>query len=110
VAILNNPIFKTYFPLVVLAILLLVGIRVLARLMEEAEEEDDDPETPEDMLAEFEQAHAAGELNDEEYQRVRALLGQSRESPASRPRPVPKPPLPEIILEPESPPEPPVES
>jgi hypothetical protein len=37
----------------------------------------EEPDSPGDLLASFEQAHAAGELDDEEFERVRARLKHS---------------------------------
>ena len=36
----------------------------------------EEPDSPEDLLASFEQAHAAGELNAQELERVRERLGR----------------------------------
>jgi len=52
---------------------LVVAIVMAYRLWSEIKE-DDEPASPLDLLSEFEEARAAGELDDEEFQRVRASL------------------------------------
>ena len=63
----------TYLPLVLLAVLLVVSLIKAVSLWKEINEVDE-PVTPGDLLAAFEQAHADGELNDDEFQRVRQQL------------------------------------
>ena len=72
--------------LVVLLVALATGVVMAYRVWHEVHEEIE-PATPEELLAAFEQARAEGELDEEEYKRVR----QTIEKPASR-APSPKPP------------------
>ena len=68
--------------LVVLAIAGVMAYRVWREVNEEIE-----PATPEELLASFAQARAEGELDDEEYDRVRRQI----EKTASRPAPTQQP-------------------
>jgi uncharacterized membrane protein len=52
--------------------------------------EEEDPATPDELMEAFEEARAAGELDDEEYARVRERLRQSGSSPPPRPDSSPK--------------------
>jgi uncharacterized membrane protein len=47
--------------------------------------EEEEPATTEELLASFEQARAAGELDDEEYARVRKRIEESATSPPQTP-------------------------
>ena len=66
-----------------LALLLVLMLAVLVRAYREWQEihEDLEPASPEELLQSFEQAHAAGELDEQELQRIRARLSGS--APAS---------------------------
>ena len=68
-----------YIPLalltVVLAALLFKAVRVWSEIHDVEE-----PDSPKDLLASFEQAHAEGELDDAELARVRAQLGGNARS------------------------------
>lgn len=65
--------------IVVLLSLLIVGT-VAYRAWHEAHE-DIEPVSPEDLLASFEEARAAGELDDEEYERVRQRIREGGPGP-----------------------------
>jgi hypothetical protein len=69
----SEALATTYFPLALLAVLLTVFLIKAVRLWQEIHEVDE-PVTPGDLLASFEQAHAAGELNDDEFRKVREQL------------------------------------
>jgi hypothetical protein len=67
--------------LVALAIAGVTAYRVWREINEEIE-----PATPEELLASFEQARSAGELDDDEYARVRREIEKSASRPpASKP-------------------------
>jgi hypothetical protein len=55
---------------VILAVLLTKGVRIWQEIHEVEE-----PATPEELLASLEDAHVAGELDDDEIARVRQQLG-----------------------------------
>jgi hypothetical protein len=65
---------STYFPLALLAVLLTVLLIKAVRLWQEIHEVEE-PVTSDDLLATFEQAHAEGELDDDEFAKVREQLG-----------------------------------
>jgi hypothetical protein len=78
-----------YVGLGVLVVLMLVaGIKAF-RMWEELHDVAE-PDSPTDLLGTFEEAHAAGELDDEEFERVRQRLagpsaGANPTPPAGRP-------------------------
>jgi len=74
----------TYIGLGLLAALLLVILIKAYRVWEEIHDVDEPP-SPAELLASFEQAHAAGEMDDQELERVRERLRRSStlEEPAS---------------------------
>jgi hypothetical protein len=78
-----------YLGLGILAVLMVVAVVKAYQMWEEIHEVDE-PDSPTDLLESFEEAHAAGELDDEEFERVRRRLagppaGQDEESaPAER--------------------------
>ena len=47
----------------------------------------EEPDSPDDLLETFEEAHAAGELDDEEFARVRRRLASPPAQPADTPAP-----------------------
>src|SRR5690348_13093893 len=67
----------------------LVAVAVAAvlgwRAWQEAHE-DVEPATPEELLASFEEARSRGELDEEEYARVRERIEQSAPVPRTSPR------------------------
>ena len=73
-------------PLVLLTIAMVVGAVWIHRVWHEAHGEDDDAgDTPEDLLQQFREAHAAGEMDDAEFARVRQLLtGAGTAAPQAR--------------------------
>ena len=73
VAAVISPKLLSYLPLMILGAALLGGLIVAYRLHQETHE-DDDPVTTDELLAEFEEAHASGELDEAEYRRVTELL------------------------------------
>jgi len=78
----------SYLPLILLCGALVVALFMARRLWEETHE-DDEPVTEGELLDEFEKAHAAGELDEAELRRVRALLNRPKVtgSDPGRPRP-----------------------
>jgi uncharacterized membrane protein len=64
---------RYYVGLAVLVVLMLVALIQAYRMWEEIHEVEE-PDTPDDLLETFEEAHAAGELDDEEFERVRRRL------------------------------------
>ncbi len=77
----------TYIGLALLAVLLVVALIKAYRVWEEIHDVEE-PDSPADLLAAFKQAHAAGELDDEELERVRERLERSSvigEHPTARP-------------------------
>jgi hypothetical protein len=73
-----------YIPLALFLVALLVGILKVRSLWEEIHE-DEDPASERERLSELEEAHAAGELDEEELRRVRDLLSRSESSHAPEP-------------------------
>jgi hypothetical protein len=73
---------------ILLALAMVIGIPIAYRSWREAHEEDD-PVTDDDVLAGIEEAYAAGELDEAEFRRARALiLGvETKEARVSSPRP-----------------------
>jgi len=64
-------------PFILLTVALLGGLVMAYRLIVEAKE-DLEPDSASDLLDEFEEAHAAGEIDEEELRRVRASLERMR--------------------------------
>jgi len=90
----NQP---TYIGLALLAVLLVVLLVKAYRVWGEIHDVEE-PDSPGDLLASFERAHAAGELDDEEFERVRARLKHSptvEPQTSSSPRPGEATPAPE---------------
>jgi hypothetical protein len=63
-----------YVPLVLLAVLLVVLLTKAVRTWQEIHEVEE-PATPSELLATLEDAHIAGELDDDEIAKVRQQLG-----------------------------------
>jgi uncharacterized membrane protein len=63
-----------YLGLAILMVLLLVALVKAYRTWEEIHE-DEEPDSSRDLLEKFVEAHAAGEMDDEEFERVRQRLG-----------------------------------
>jgi len=73
-----------------LAILIVVLLLALAKAFREWQEIHDveEPDSPADLLESFKEAHAAGELDDEEFERVRQRLsGKAAGADAPSPDP-----------------------
>lgn len=68
-----RPGFLWYLAFGLLSCAIVIGVVVAVRLWREIHE-DEEPATNEELLAEFRQAHAAGEIDEAEFQRVTALL------------------------------------
>jgi uncharacterized membrane protein len=75
-----------YVGLGVLVVLMLVAGIKAYRMWEELQDVAE-PDSPADLLETFEEAHAAGELDDQEFERVRRRLA----SPAAGAVPIPPP-------------------
>jgi hypothetical protein len=73
----SNAFQPTYVGLAVLGVLLVLCLIKAFRVWEEIHDVEE-PASPVDLLESFEQAHAAGELDDEEFARVRQRLTQSQ--------------------------------
>jgi uncharacterized membrane protein len=78
-----------YLGLAILAVLMLVAAVKAYRTWEEIHDVEE-PDSPQDLLEMFEDAHAEGELDDEEFERVRRRLAAS--APDSDPKPPASPP------------------
>lgn len=65
--------FLWYLAFALLAGAILIGVTVAVRMWREIHE-DAEPATNEELLAEFRQAYAAGEIDEAEFGRVTALL------------------------------------
>jgi uncharacterized membrane protein len=76
-----------YLGLGILLVLMVVALVKVYRMWEEIHDVEE-PDSPIDLLESFEEAHAAGELDDEEFERVRRrlagpIIGQDdKEAPA----------------------------
>jgi hypothetical protein len=66
-----------YLGLGILVILMVIAL-VKAHQMWEELHDVEEPDSPTDLLESFEHAHAAGELDDEEFERVRQRLAGPR--------------------------------
>ncbi len=62
-----------YLGLGILLVLMVVALVKAYRMWEELQDVEE-PDSPADLLESFEEAHAAGELDDEEFERVRRRL------------------------------------
>jgi hypothetical protein len=80
--------FLSYLPVILLALAIVVGIPIAYRSWREAHEEDD-PVTDDDVLAGIEEAYAAGELDEAEFRRARALILGIETKDTRVPRPSP---------------------
>ncbi len=72
----NQSMLHYYIGLAVLVAAMIWGAVLAYGSWEEAHEELD-PATPEELLDAFKQAHAEGELDEEEFARVRRRIDQS---------------------------------
>ena len=70
----TESLLKKYIPLALLTVLLAALLWKAVRVWGEIHDVEE-PDSPTDLLASFEQAHADGELDDAELARVRAQLG-----------------------------------
>jgi hypothetical protein len=68
-----------YLGLALLIISMVVALVAAYRVWEEIHDVEE-PDTPSDLLESFEQAHASGVLNDQEFDRVRRRLEESSRS------------------------------
>lgn len=62
-----------FIGLAILVVLMLVALSQAYRMWEDIHDVEE-PDSPADLLASFEEAHAAGELDDDELERVRRHL------------------------------------
>jgi len=65
-----------YWGLGILAVLMVVALVKAYQMWEELHDVEE-PDSPADLLESFEEAHSAGELDDEEFERVRRRLARS---------------------------------
>jgi hypothetical protein len=75
-----------YVPLVILAALLVVLLTKAVRTWQEIHDVEE-PATPDEVLAALEDAHRAGELDDDEIAKVRQQLGNWQTEPGDARKP-----------------------
>jgi len=75
-----------YLGLVLLVIVLVFAIIKVRRVWEEIHEESS-PDRPEELVRSFEEAYRAGELDEAEFARVKAMIENGQGASASLPRP-----------------------
>ncbi len=86
----TQSLVTTYVPLGLLAVLLAASMIKAVRVWGEIHDVEE-PDTPSDLLAAFEQAHAEGDLDDVEMARVREQLARgSSAADAEKPRSLPR--------------------
>ncbi len=73
-----------YAGLALLIVMILIAAVKVYRVWEELQDVEE-PDSPEDLLHAFEEARAAGEIDDAEMERVRARLGYGKR-PADKPK------------------------
>jgi hypothetical protein len=84
-------VWQYYLGLAILLILLTVAVVKSYGMWEEIHDVEE-PDSPTDLLEAFEEAHAAGELDDAELERVRRrLAGTPPPLPPNSPAPTPEP-------------------
>jgi len=83
---------------------MLVGIPLAYRLWRETHQ-DDERASESEMFSDFEQAYAAGQMDEAEFRRLRDLMigGGRRNQGGARPGPVAPAPSPRVVPESESP-------
>ena len=69
-----GPTWKGVLAFVCLGVVILVGSWSILSMRREDREDQEGPVTDAEILAQFEEARAFGELDEEEYQRVRAVV------------------------------------
>ncbi len=69
---------RYYIGLAVLVVIM-IGVLIYAYRTWEEINDVEDPDSPEDLLESFEQAHAEGEIDEHELERVRRLLASAGE-------------------------------
>jgi uncharacterized membrane protein len=89
-----------YVGLALLVVLLVVALVKVYRVWEEVKDVEE-PDSPADLLRAFEEARAAGELDDEEMERVRRQLARSEAPVDTKKRPLPTPVRDEDLAEPD---------
>jgi hypothetical protein len=83
--------FWTYLPVILLVLVMLVGVPAAYRLWREAHHEDEEPATDDERLSQLERAYYAGQMNEDEFRRIRELLGRPRSAAVpTRPRRAPE--------------------
>lgn len=91
----GGPNLMWYLALVVLTVAMAVGSVWMLRVWNDVKgEESEKPVGPDDLLGPLAQAFAAGQMSEEEYQRIKQSLGLggSRPVPTVPPRSIPEPP------------------
>lgn len=83
-----------YAGLAVVAVVVLIAVVGFYRVWREVREEEE-PDSPEEVLESFRRAHAAGEIDDRELERVTSVLRPGKAQP--RPRPEPRPRKPDTV-------------
>lgn len=85
----------TYLPVILLVLVMLIGVPAAYRLWREAHQEDEEPASKDERLSQLERAYCAGQMNEEEFRRIRELLGS--------PKPATEPKRPRVAPEPSTP-------
>ncbi len=73
-----TPSLWMYLPIVLLILAILIGVPVAYRLWREAHEEDEEPASDADRLAQLERAFYLGQMDEEEFRRVRDSLARPK--------------------------------
>jgi hypothetical protein len=76
-----NPSLWTYLPIALLTLAILIGVPVAYRLWREAHEEDEEPASDAERLAQLEKAYYLGQMSKEEFLRVRESLARPKDAP-----------------------------
>lgn len=82
----------SYLPAVLLLVAVVVAVVMAFRMWSEMQE-DYSPASDLEVLSEMEQAHAAGEMDEAEFRRVREVLARSSPTPSATSRPLKRPPV-----------------
>jgi hypothetical protein len=102
-----DPTLLKYLPLVVLTLALAIGLPWAFRVYREARgESEPECDKPDDVLGPLAEAFAAGQMSEEEYNRIRTSIEQGMGEPSLRYKYMTKPsrPKPPVVEGSESPP------
>jgi hypothetical protein len=84
-----GPKLWSYLPLLLLVVSILVGVPMAYRLWRETHGEDE-PIRGADLLSDFEQAYAAGKMDEAEFRRIRDLVIGGKGEFGGKPRKTPR--------------------